>query len=115
VSGADTLAAETRFGAWHAWDEALEPYRDGGDTAEVSWLTAEWASFSGEDLSAPGTADTSTGTGTRIRVGVGVDAGGVHGDRAGRARAHLVRGRRRALEHGGEQPDQLVRDAEAPS
>jgi len=22
-----------------AWDEALEPYRDGGDTAEVSWLS----------------------------------------------------------------------------
>jgi len=22
-----------------AWDEALEPYRDGGEGAEVSWLS----------------------------------------------------------------------------
>jgi hypothetical protein len=37
-SGADTLAAELDSVLGTAWDEALEPYRDGGDAAEVSWL-----------------------------------------------------------------------------
>src|SRR6476620_2422950 len=38
-SGADTLAAELDSVLGTAWDEALEPYRDGGDGAEVSWLS----------------------------------------------------------------------------
>jgi uncharacterized protein DUF3145 len=38
ASGADTLAAELDSVLGTAWDDALEPYRDGGDTAEVSWL-----------------------------------------------------------------------------
>ena len=38
ASGADTLAAELDSVLGTAWDEALEPYRDGGDTGEVSWL-----------------------------------------------------------------------------
>lgn len=37
-SGADTLAVELDTVLGTAWDEALEPYRDGGDSAEVSWL-----------------------------------------------------------------------------
>ena len=39
ASGADTLAAELDSVLGTAWDEALEPYRDGGDTAEVTWLS----------------------------------------------------------------------------
>jgi hypothetical protein len=39
ASGADTLAAELDSVLGTAWDEALEPYRDGGDGAEVSWLS----------------------------------------------------------------------------
>ena len=38
ASGADALAAELDSVLGTAWDEALEPYRDGGDAAEVSWL-----------------------------------------------------------------------------
>jgi len=37
-AGADTLAAELDTVLGTAWDEALEPYRDGGDAGEVSWL-----------------------------------------------------------------------------
>jgi hypothetical protein len=37
-AGADTLAAELDTVLGTAWDEALEPYRDGGVTGEVSWL-----------------------------------------------------------------------------
>jgi len=37
-SGADMLATELDSVLGTAWDEALEPYRDGGDAAEVSWL-----------------------------------------------------------------------------
>ena len=37
--GADTLAAELDTVLGTAWDEALEPYRDGGDAGEVSWLS----------------------------------------------------------------------------
>jgi len=35
--GADTLAAELDTVLGSAWDEALEPYRDGGTAGEVSW------------------------------------------------------------------------------
>ena len=35
--GADTLAAELDTVLGTAWDEALEPYRDGGPAGEVSW------------------------------------------------------------------------------
>ena len=35
--GADTLAAELDTVLGTAWDEALEPYRDGGAAGEVSW------------------------------------------------------------------------------
>jgi len=35
--GADTLAAELDTVLGTAWDEALEPYRDGGTAGEVSW------------------------------------------------------------------------------
>lgn len=38
AKGGDALAAELDSVLGTAWDEALEPYRDGGDTAEVSWL-----------------------------------------------------------------------------
>ena len=38
-SGADVLAAELDTVLGTAWDDALEPYRDGGDGAEVSWLS----------------------------------------------------------------------------
>ncbi len=38
AEGADALAAELDSVLGTAWDEALEPYRDGGDGAEVSWL-----------------------------------------------------------------------------
>ena len=37
-SGADMLAAELDSVIGTAWDEALEPYRSGGDTGEVAWL-----------------------------------------------------------------------------
>lgn len=39
ASGADALAAELDSALGTAWDEALESYRDGGDTGEVSWLS----------------------------------------------------------------------------
>jgi len=39
ASGADVLAAELDSVLGTAWDDALEPYRDGGDGAEVSWLS----------------------------------------------------------------------------
>jgi hypothetical protein len=38
AAGADTLAAELDSVLGTAWDDALEPYRDGGDGAEVTWL-----------------------------------------------------------------------------
>ena len=90
ASGADTLAAELDSVLGTAWDEALEPYRDGGDTGEVSWLQprsrvadlrrADANTRERRDLaalftsaramkpgcrifSAPGTAETSTGSG----------------------------------------------------
>jgi Protein of unknown function (DUF3145) len=39
ASGADTLAVELDSVLGTAWDEALEPFRSGGDTAEVAWLS----------------------------------------------------------------------------
>ena len=39
AEGADTLAVELDSVLGTAWDEALEPYRDGGDPGEVSWLS----------------------------------------------------------------------------
>ena len=39
AQGADTLAAELDSVLGTAWDEALEVYRDGGDSAEVTWLS----------------------------------------------------------------------------
>ncbi|MEX0581425.1 MAG: DUF3145 domain-containing protein [Mycobacterium sp.] len=36
---AEMLAAELDTVLGTAWDEALEPYRDGGDAGEVSWLS----------------------------------------------------------------------------
>jgi hypothetical protein len=39
ADGADALAAELDSALGTAWDEALEVYRDGGDGAEVSWLS----------------------------------------------------------------------------
>ncbi len=39
AAGADALAAELDSALGTAWDEALEVYRDGGDGAEVSWLS----------------------------------------------------------------------------
>jgi Protein of unknown function (DUF3145) len=39
AAGADTLLAELDSVLGSAWDDALEPYRDGGDGAEVSWLS----------------------------------------------------------------------------
>ena len=39
TDGADALAAELDSALGTAWDEALEVYRDGGDGAEVSWLS----------------------------------------------------------------------------
>jgi hypothetical protein len=39
AAGADALAAELDSALGTAWDEALEAYRDGGDGAEVSWLS----------------------------------------------------------------------------
>jgi hypothetical protein len=38
AAGADTLAAELDTVLGTAWDDALEAYRDGGDSGEVSWL-----------------------------------------------------------------------------
>lgn len=37
-AGADTLAAELDNVLGTAWDEALEPYRHGGEVAETVWL-----------------------------------------------------------------------------
>jgi hypothetical protein len=37
--GAESLAADLDTVLGTAWDEALEPYRDGGDAGEVSWLS----------------------------------------------------------------------------
>ena len=37
-AGADMLVAELDSVLGTAWDEALEPYRSGGDTGEVPWL-----------------------------------------------------------------------------
>jgi len=39
ADGADALFAELDSVLGTAWDEALEPYRDGGAGAEVSWLS----------------------------------------------------------------------------
>jgi hypothetical protein len=39
AQGADTLAAELDSVLGTAWDEALEVYRDGGDSGEVTWLS----------------------------------------------------------------------------
>jgi hypothetical protein len=39
ANGADSLAADLDSVLGTAWDEALEPYRNGGDGAEVSWLS----------------------------------------------------------------------------
>jgi Protein of unknown function (DUF3145) len=39
AAGADALAAELDSALGTAWDDALEGYRDGGDGAEVSWLS----------------------------------------------------------------------------
>ncbi len=39
AAGADALAAELETVLGTAWDQALEAYRDGGDGAEVSWLS----------------------------------------------------------------------------
>ena len=38
-AGADTLAAELDTVLGTAWDESLEPYRNGGDGADASWLS----------------------------------------------------------------------------
>ena len=38
AAGADALAAEMDTVLGTAWDEALEAYRGGGDTGEVTWL-----------------------------------------------------------------------------
>jgi hypothetical protein len=39
AAGADALAADLETVLGTAWDEALEAFRDGGDGAEVSWLS----------------------------------------------------------------------------
>lgn len=39
AGGADMLAAELDTVLGSAWDDALEAYRDGGDGAEVTWLS----------------------------------------------------------------------------
>ena len=39
AAGADTLAAELDTVLGTAWDDALEPYRSGGDGAEMTWLS----------------------------------------------------------------------------
>jgi hypothetical protein len=39
AQGADTLAAELDSVLGTAWDDALEAYRDGGDAAELTWLS----------------------------------------------------------------------------
>ena len=39
ASGADTLAAELDSVLGIAWDEALEPFRGGTETAEAPWLS----------------------------------------------------------------------------
>ena len=39
AGGADMLAADLDSVLGTAWDEALEAYRDGGEGAEVSWLS----------------------------------------------------------------------------
>ena len=39
AAGADTLAAELDTVLGTAWDESLEPYRNGGDGADASWLS----------------------------------------------------------------------------
>lgn len=37
ASGGD-IAAELEYALGTAWDEALEPFRSGGEGAEVTWL-----------------------------------------------------------------------------
>ena len=39
ASGADMLAAELDSVLGTAWDESLEPYRNGGDGADAGWLS----------------------------------------------------------------------------
>src|ERR1700747_1287242 len=48
TDGADALAAELDSALGTAWDEALEVYRDGGDGAEVSWLSRGVGSVRGD-------------------------------------------------------------------
>ena len=120
ASGADMLAAELDSVLGTAWDEALEPYRDGGDTAEVSWLNrgVGLGRLSPQDLQRPGHRRHFDRQRARVlAVGVGVDAGGVHGDRLrARSVSHLVEIDVRALEHGGEQANQPgARRRRAPS
>lgn len=38
AAGQDSLAAELDTALGTAWDDALEPYRSGGEGAEVTWL-----------------------------------------------------------------------------
>ncbi len=38
AAGQDTLVAELDTALGTAWDDALEPYRSGGEGAEVTWL-----------------------------------------------------------------------------
>ena len=61
-SGADMLAAELDSVLGTAWDEALDAYRHGGDTAEVSWLSRG----SSVALTACSTATPRSPTSSRI-------------------------------------------------
>ena len=85
AAGADTLAAELDSVLGTAWDEALEPYRDGGDTAEVSWLSGSRGRRGRRIFSAAGHRRHLDRQRAGIfTVGVGVDAGGVDADSCAR-------------------------------
>ena len=79
TSGADMLAAELDSVLGTAWDEALEPYRSGGDTGEVTWLSRGVGLGLRRIFRAPRDGrHLDRQRADEFAVGVGVDATGVH-------------------------------------
>ena len=100
AAGADTLAAELDSVLGTAWDESLEPYRNGGDGARRQLAQpGRGLARQVRQASAPaarrGTALTLRGQQTgEFAVGVHVDTRALHRDRRGAPRASRCRGRR---------------------
>ena len=131
ADGADALFAELDSVLGTAWDEALEPYRDGGHrrrgelaqprrgvasaafaeretTAKNRPIFRRQRTFGAKDLQrAADRRDLDRQRHRELAVGVGVDARALDTNGPRAVRLHLVEMDVRALEHGGEQPHQL--------